>query len=151
MKQLPLVKVLAVALLLSGCGAENPLQRGESSGATPPDNSSPCGAKIVSFNSLAKTAQDDCPPTASFSAAVKPALQRCSGCHASGAGGWTYDNGPQAYTQTLGQLDQDDAATSPLLLKAINQSSHGGGPQFTSTSAEYADILAWIAAGAPDN
>lgn len=143
----------ALLAVLGGCGAENPLQRGEVTAKDPSDAppTTVCTpASLLSGpNHLASIVQQvECP---TFSADVRPALQRCAGCHAGGAGGWTYDGGPQAYAQVIAAVDASDAAGTSLLLKATNQSSHGGGAQFSADSAEYDAILTWIASGAPND
>lgn len=144
---------LTVAFVaLGGCAADNLLERGQSVTGPAAD---PCTEAATAQAAV----QDDCPDadpeppaaTVSFAEAVQPILQRCVGCHAGGAGGWTYDGGPQAYAQTVARIDPDDAAGSSLLRKGSNQSSHGGGALFTEDSEEYAAVLAWIASGAPDN
>ena len=145
--------LLSLLAVLGGCGAENPLQRGETTAKTPADSPPTTVCTQTSLlsgpNQLASIVQQtDCP---TFSADVRPALQRCTGCHAGGAGGWTYDGGPQAYAQVIAVVDAADAAGTSLLLKGTNQSSHGGGAQFSADSAEYDAILAWIASGAPND
>lgn len=151
------VLLIAVLAFLWGCGADNPLQRGEASialgddTANPSTGNSPCAQALLLAKSsrfAAVTQQSDCP---SFSADVFPVLQSCSGCHAGGAGGWTYNGGPQAYAQVLSAVDVDAADQSILLLKATNQNSHGGGALFAPDSAEFNSILTWIALGTPDD
>jgi hypothetical protein len=130
MKRLHLIAVIVLALnlLLDGCGSDNPLQRGE------------------------PTTDDGNKPTAQvrFETVVKPILQQCTGCHADGAGDWTYDGGPQAYTQVLEVVDAADAANSSLLRKATNELTHSGGTLFDKDSGEYRSILAWIESGLSD-
>lgn len=158
MRRLFPLAILAL-FLLGGCGAENPLKRGEATAKDTDDDrtgsivctevsllSAPLPSGPNRFASIAQ--QDDCP---TFSADVRPALQRCSGCHAGGAGGWTYDGGPQAYAQVLTAVNTNQADQSSLLLKATNQRSHGGGALFAADSADYNAILTWIANGAPND
>ena len=116
--------------LLAACGTDHPFERGEVvSGPVAPEPL----------------------PSVSFQESVVPALQGCASCHAGGAGGWTYDGGPQAYEQAVSRIDLDAPAQSSLLGKATNEFAHGGGPQFTVESEEYEVVLAWIEAGGPDN
>ncbi len=116
-------------VLSSGCGSEHLFDRGELSPLTP--------------------VSDGGPP--SFSRDVVPALATCISCHGGGAGGWVYDGGPDAWTQTLTRVDQDDPASSLLLEKGSGAVSHAGGVYFAAGSVAYDAILAWIVDGAKDN
>ena len=77
-----------------------------------------------------------------------------TGCHtgASPAGSLDLDVGNSdvatIYDNIQDQITIDDPATSPLLMKATNETSHGGGAILTSTSEEYSTILQWITDGA---
>lgn len=158
MKRLyPTLAIFFALNLLYGCAADDPLQRGELSDDECVDN-----AFVYNPSPFASIAQADCPDPdvpddterpvqISFTNTVNPSLQKCAGCHTGGTGGWTYDGGAQAHAQVTGAVDITDAANSALLLKAINESAHGGGPQFEKDSEDYRSILAWIESGAPDN
>ncbi len=123
-----------VVAVLFACGSDHPFDRGKA-GAGGLLPSSP----ISSGNEV------------SFALEVKPELQRCTSCHAGGAGSWTYDAGAQAHAQVLSQLDLDNPANSPLLRKGANEDSHGGGEQFSAISDAYQAILSWIEEGATDD
>ena len=68
---------LVLALVLVGCGTENPFDRGpeydDGTAVLPP------AAETVSFKTD-----------------ILPILNQCTSCHAGGTGGWTYDGGAEA-------------------------------------------------------
>ena len=123
--------VLLLAVLLIGCGTENPFDRGE-----------PFDEGLGPDESLGEV---------SFAANVRPALQSCTGCHAGGAGGWTYDGGGDAYDDVLQVVNLQDPINSRLLVKATGGNGHGGGALFSASSTQYRVIQAWIEQGAPNN
>lgn len=120
-----------VALLLAGCGTENPFSRG--------------------FETI--DGGDGGPITGdvSFAANVVPALRGCPACHGSGAGGWTYAGGAGAYNAVIAVIDTGSPANSLLLVKGAGGAGHGGGTIVPTSSSGYATILAWIEQGARDN
>lgn len=128
-------KLLALSLLcmilLLGCGTDHAFERGERSpqGPVAPD----MGNEV------------------SFSLVVQPELADCVGCHASGAGGWTYVGGTSAHSEIFEVLDLSDPPASLLLRTASGQVSHVGGIHFPVGSDTYQAILNWIESGAPDN
>ena len=125
------IALLLVAFAVSGCGTEHPFRRGpERAGDV---TEIPPGAEV------------------SFSQHVKPLLQSCTGCHASGAGGWTYNGGADSYAATIGEVNTANPALSSLLVKATGGGGHGGGTIFSQSSDAYAAILRWIEEGAQDN
>lgn len=128
----PLLLSALLATVLIGCGTDNPFERGPDFD----DGSIDMPAPGEQF---------------SFAADVKPILNACVGCHASGTGGWTYDGGADAYSQTQEVVNTNDPENSPLLVKGSGGDGHGGGTLFTGSSAEYTTLLQWIQDGAPDN
>ena len=121
---------IGLGLAASGCGTENPFDRGEPFGDDP--NLEPDAI-------------------ATFQANIKPILQPCTSCHAAGAGGWTYDGGLNAYNQVISQVNTGSPAESPLLVNATGGSGHGGGTIFSAVSPEYQALVSWIEDGAQDN
>lgn len=83
--------------------------------------------------------------------AVAILAPRCSGCHATQSTGWRVSANMAStasdYQVTLPKVDVNAPASSLLLTKASGQ-AHGGGTVIAATSAEYAGLRAWIAAGA---
>jgi hypothetical protein len=72
-----------------------------------------------------------------------------SGCHGSGAGGYTLSGSVGAdYQATLNTVTVGDGANSRLLKKATNEMSHGGGPIFQTGTPDYELVLVWINGGA---
>ena len=129
-KQLLYCTILTLALV--GCGTENPFDRGEDFDDGTVE--APGAAESVSF------ATD-----------VKPALSKCSSCHAGGTGGWTYDGGANAFGQVLSVVDLDDPENSTLLVKGSGGNGHGGGKVFSVSSEDYKALLAWIEDGGLDS
>lgn len=121
-----------LSLVFLGCGTENPFDRGPDY-----DDGSLIAPGLVE--------------DMSFSANVMPVLSKCTGCHAGGTGGWTYDGGTEAYTQAFSVVDTAAPENSLLLIKGSGGDGHGGGSLFSSASDDYQKILAWISDGAPDN
>ena len=120
------------SLICIGCGTENPFSRG-------PDTVDDSTIHPAPGENL------------SFSANVVPALDSCISCHRSGAGGWTYTGGGEAYGAVLDVVNRNDPAQSALLVNATGGDNHGGGTIFSRTSSEYTAILRWIEEGALDN
>ena len=121
-----------LSMLVMGCGTENPFDRGEDY-----DDGTAVAPGPVGKMSFARN--------------VKPILSKCTGCHAGGTGGWTYDGGADAHTQALSIVDTDNPENSLLLVKGTGKNGHGGGVIFTISSDDYKALLAWIQDGAPDN
>ncbi len=77
---------------------------------------------------------------------------KCASCH--GAGGFASDgfglsgDPEQDYPEVMAHVDRQDPEGSPLLTKARGV-RHGGGAVIDTGSNEYAELLAWIGAGAP--
>lgn len=76
---------------------------------------------------------------------------RCTGCHVAVP---TYMLTAQANTMmdfnlTVARVTPLNPAQSPLLLKATNQITHGGGLALPVGSDDYNTVLNWIAGGAP--
>jgi cytochrome c5 len=87
----------------------------------------------------------------SFVNDVDPILEtNCASCHGS-SGSFSITNSSTPYAGVTPFVDTANATNSDLLLKATNQSSHGGGAIFSSTSTEYTTIRDWISQGALDN
>ena len=126
------ILTMCLAVVVSGCGTENPFSRGPETEDDATNN--PVAGENVSFSSD-----------------VVPALNSCVSCHRSGAGGWTYDGGAGAYASVLEVVDRNDPAGSLLLVKATGGGGHGGGTLFSSSSNQYDAILRWIEQGAGDN
>ena len=123
--------LITAVVLLSGCSTDAPFKRGfdyAGGGLTGPD-----------FDNV------------TFSGTVRPVLQRCVSCHAAGAGGWAYDGGASSHGAVLAVINRSNAPNSLLLVKATGGDGHGGGSIFSAASNDYAAIVAWIEAGAPDN
>lgn len=92
--------------------------------------------------------------TPTFAANVRPALQaRCNVCHTNtGIVGNAFllsGNDTTDAALARGLSDTASPDNSVLLIKATGGMGHGGGATITNTSAEYTQIRAWIAAGAP--
>ncbi|NNE68993.1 MAG: hypothetical protein HKN29_01375 [Rhodothermales bacterium] len=121
---------LLMAVTMLGCGTENPFDRG-------PDYDTGTNESVVG--------------DITFSASVIPALSGCTGCHSNGTGGWTYDGGADAFAQVMSEVDLGSPESSALLVKGSGGDGHGGGTVIATSSSAYADILAWIEAGALDN
>lgn len=121
-----------MAMLSAGCGTENPFSRGPGTEDDQIVGPGPGGE-------------------VSFANNVVPALSACVACHRSGAGGWTYDGGAEAYASVLEVIDRNAPGDSDLLVAATGGDNHGGGTVFSASSDTYAAILAWIEQGALDN
>ena len=92
-----LFSFLFASLLFTGCGTDNPFDRGEDL---------PAGSNV-----------DNSPGQAvSFSADVKPILQVCASCHAGGAGGWVYAGSAEAHASVAKVISTGQPATSELLV-----------------------------------
>lgn len=72
-----------------------------------------------------------------------------SGCHGSGAGGYTISGSTSAdYSATLNMVTPGDGLASKLVKKATATSSHAGGPVIQVGSTEHQLLLDWIDSGA---
>ena len=72
-----------------------------------------------------------------------------SGCHGSGAGGYTLSGNASAdYSATFGMVTPGDGLASKLVKKATATSSHAGGPVIQVGSTEHQLLLDWIDSGA---
>ena len=72
-----------------------------------------------------------------------------SGCHGSGAGGYSIIDDPDAdYAATLNAVIPGDALASKLIKKVSNISSHGGGPVLEDGNPGYDLLVEWINDGA---
>ena len=72
-----------------------------------------------------------------------------SGCHGSGAGGFTLSGDVDTdYQNVLNTVTVGDGLASKLVKKASATSSHAGGPVFQTGSAEYQLLVDWIDSGA---
>jgi hypothetical protein len=131
MKIYNMVFGLLMAAAMIGCGTENPFDRG------------------IEFDTGIEEGSGT--EEISFSAMVIPALSVCAGCHSSGTGGWTYGGGADAYSQVIDLINVNDPETSLLLVKGSGGEGHGGGTVLASSSSDYADIVAWVNAGASNN
>ena len=123
---------LISVLILQGCGTENPFDRG-------PD-------LAVDESALPPPGE-----AVSFSTDVIAVLSVCESCHASGAGGWTYDGGAGAHAAVIDAIDRGDPERSELLVKATGGGGHGGGRLFSTSSPQYQAIVDWIQQGALNN
>ena len=88
---------------------------------------------------------------ASYASYVFPTLtNRCSGCHSSGSGrGFIVSTSAATYSNLAGYINKTSPASSPILTKNNGTLPHSGGNMLTT--AESANIEAWIAAGALNN
>lgn len=126
-----LAVLVALSVATTGCSTDAPFDRGfdlVGVGASGPD-----------FDNV------------TFAGTVQPVLRSCTGCHAAGAGGWEYDGGSGSHAAVVGVIDSGNPTNSLLLIKATGGDGHGGGSIFSAASADYAAIVAWIEAGAPNN
>ena len=126
-----IVGLIAIAVMFVGCSTDAPFKRGFD----------------YSGGSLSGPDFDN----VTFDGTVRAVLRPCASCHSSGAGGWTYDGGGGAYDAVISVVNRNDPPNSPLLINATGGDGHGGGAIFSQSSSEYAAIVAWIEAGAPNN
>lgn len=126
-----LFTIVFASFVLTGCGTDNPFDRGQDL---------PAGSNEENPNGQ----------LVSFSADVKPVLQVCASCHAGGAGGWVYAGSAEAYSRTIAKIDVQQPEKSVLLIKATG-GGHGGGTLFGTGSSSYQTIVNWIAQGAKNN
>ncbi len=72
-----------------------------------------------------------------------------SGCHGSGAGGYTLSGTVGAdYDATFNVVTPGNGLASKLIKKATNETSHGGGPILQTETPDYQLVLDWIDGGA---
>jgi hypothetical protein len=120
-----------LSLVLTGCGTDNPFDR---------------GADLPAGN------QPDTPATSvSFASDVKPILQACASCHSGGAGGWVYTGGVESHASVMTQVNASSPELSEILIKATGGNGHGGGSFFNASSSSYQTIVHWITQGAKNN
>ncbi|MEZ4700412.1 MAG: hypothetical protein R2834_08785 [Rhodothermales bacterium] len=123
--------IIVALLLVAGCGTENPFSRG-------PETLDEGGGGPITGS-------------VSFSSDVVPLLRPCASCHSSGAGGWTYAGGANAFSAVSSVIDTGSPTNSLMLVKATGGAGHGGGTVFSAASSQYTTIRAWIEQGARDN
>lgn len=146
-------------MLAAGCGSTHPFGRGPSD--TGDDDVTSGGEQTPSATETPSSGDDDVTtgggsptptePPISFTNEVKPLLVRCTVCHSSGTGGFTYDGGSNAYNQAMTQVNVNDPPNSLMLIKMSGGQGHGGGTIYPTSSEEYQTVLGWIEDGAPDN
>jgi len=87
-----------------------------------------------------------------FRTDVEPILAACSGCHASGPGGFVLLGDAEAdYVAARSRINAAQPEQSLLYLKATGQTSHQGGSVLAPTGPQAQTLLGWIAAGAKDD
>ncbi|MDQ7084186.1 MAG: hypothetical protein Q9M36_04300 [Sulfurovum sp.] len=86
-----------------------------------------------------------------FGADIMPILVgQCQSCHGSN-GDFTVTTPNLTHANISAMKGSATAGGQYLLDKGSNSTGHGGGMIFSTTSAEYQTIQAWVSAGALDN
>lgn len=120
---------------------------------TTPDTAPPPDGDVDEVADSVDTMPDEQLPPVSFADdGVHDLLMgscTASGCHGSGAGGYTLSGNVDAdYQATLNEVTVGDGAASKLIKKATATSSHAGGPVIQTGTPEYQLLLDWIDSGA---
>lgn len=152
---------LFMMILLGGCaelgrGDELPVAADTKADTTTSDtrNDTTAPDGDVVENDGADTSEEEvAPPELSFAddGVHDLLIGNCtsSGCHGSGAGGFTLSGDVDAdYSSTFNVVTPGDGLASKLVKKATATSSHAGGPVIQTGTTEYQLLLDWIDSGA---